>query len=52
MLKLSEQVNLFQKEEKQLEASLESLIQRVSELKNSIGALIYKLEHEYETLNW
>lgn len=42
----------MQKEEKQLELSLESLIQRVSELKNSIGALIFKLEHEYETLNW
>ncbi|KAL4237057.1 mediator of RNA polymerase II transcription subunit 8 [Mactra antiquata] len=42
----------MQKEEKQLEMSLESMIQRVSELKNSIGALIFKLEHEYETLNW
>ncbi|XP_060577611.1 mediator of RNA polymerase II transcription subunit 8-like [Ruditapes philippinarum] len=42
----------MQKEEKQLELSLESMIQRVSELKNSIGALIFKLEHEYETLNW
>ncbi|KAH3697727.1 mediator of RNA polymerase II transcription subunit 8-like [Dreissena polymorpha] len=42
----------MQKEEKHLEASLEALIQRVSELKSSIGALIGKLEHEYETLNW
>lgn len=42
----------MQKEEKQLETSLEALVQRVSDLKNSIGALIFKLEHEYETLNW
>lgn len=42
----------MQKEEKQLEMSLEALIQRVAELKNSIGSFIAKLEHEYETMSW
>ncbi|KAK3584908.1 hypothetical protein CHS0354_021781 [Potamilus streckersoni] len=42
----------MQKEEKQLEQSLEGLIQRVQELKNAIQMFLFKLEHEYETLNW
>ena len=44
-------INL-QKEEKQLELAQEALIQRVTELKNSIGSFIMKLEHEYESLSW
>lgn len=42
----------MQREEKQLDAALEAIILRVNDLKSSIAAMIYKLEHEYETLNW
>ncbi|XP_071053833.1 mediator of RNA polymerase II transcription subunit 8 [Onthophagus taurus] len=41
-----------QREEKQLESALDSLIQRVNDLKSSIAAMIFKVENEYETLNW
>ncbi|XP_036427340.1 mediator of RNA polymerase II transcription subunit 8 [Colossoma macropomum] len=41
-----------QREEKQLEASLESLISRVAHLKNSLQSFIYKLENEYDRLSW
>ncbi len=41
-----------QREEKQLDTSLEALTQQVVELKSSITALLYKLEHEHATLNW
>ncbi|KAL7891107.1 hypothetical protein AOLI_G00005830 [Acnodon oligacanthus] len=41
-----------QREEKQLEASLESLISRVAHLKNSLQSFIYKLENEYDRLTW
>ena len=43
---------LLQREEKQLDSSLEVLIQRVQEVKSNIAAVLMKLEHEYETLNW
>ena len=42
----------FQREEKQLEACTEAMIQRVQDLKSSIAAFIFKLEREYETLHW
>ncbi|KAL1513802.1 hypothetical protein ABEB36_003162 [Hypothenemus hampei] len=41
-----------QREEKQLESSLETIIQRVNDLKASLAAMIFKIENEYETLNW
>ncbi|KAJ8418573.1 hypothetical protein AAFF_G00000720 [Aldrovandia affinis] len=41
-----------QREEKQLEASTESLISRVAHLKNSLHSFIFKLENEYERLTW
>ncbi|CAH1363915.1 hypothetical protein MTP99_000268 [Tenebrio molitor] len=41
-----------QREEKQLESALDSIIQRVNDLKSSIASMIFKLENEYETLNW
>lgn len=41
-----------QREEKQLESALDSIIQRVNDLKSSIVSMIFKVEHEYETLNW
>ncbi|KAM9482890.1 mediator of RNA polymerase II transcription subunit 8 [Clarias gariepinus] len=41
-----------QREEKQLEASVESLISRVAHLKNSLQSFIYKLENEYDRLTW
>lgn len=42
----------MQREEKQLENSLEAIIQRVRDLKASIASMIYKIENEYETINW
>ncbi|XP_071984553.1 mediator of RNA polymerase II transcription subunit 8 [Engystomops pustulosus] len=42
----------MQREEKQLETSLETLIAQVADLKNSLGGFIYKLENEYEHLTW
>lgn len=48
-------VNVFdfqQREEKQLEASVESLISRVAHLKNSLQSFIYKLENEYDRMAW
>lgn len=42
----------MQREEKQLEAVLEVIINRLNDLKHSIGAMIHKLENEYETIHW
>lgn len=42
----------MQREEKQLEATLQAIINRVNDLKIAIQALITKLETEYETINW
>uniref|UniRef100_A0A672GQ85 Mediator of RNA polymerase II transcription subunit 8 n=1 Tax=Salarias fasciatus TaxID=181472 RepID=A0A672GQ85_SALFA len=39
-------------EERQLEASVESLISRVSHVKNALHSFIFKLENEYERLAW
>ncbi|XP_061680065.1 mediator of RNA polymerase II transcription subunit 8 isoform X3 [Syngnathoides biaculeatus] len=41
-----------QREEKQLEASLESLITQVAHIKNALHSFIFKLENEYERLTW
>ncbi|XP_018594087.1 mediator of RNA polymerase II transcription subunit 8 [Scleropages formosus] len=41
-----------QREEKQLEASIESLLSRVAYLKNSLHNFIMKLENEYDRLTW
>lgn len=41
-----------QREEKQLEASVESLISRVAHVKSALHNFIYKLENEYERLTW
>lgn len=35
-----------------MDASLDSIIQRVKDIKNSIESLIMKLEQEYLTINW
>ena len=43
---------ILQREEKQLDASVEALIQQASDIKNSIGAFLWKLENEYEQINW
>lgn len=42
----------MQREEKQLEATLHAILNRVNDLKSAIQALITKLETEYETINW
>ncbi|KAK7880450.1 hypothetical protein WMY93_032907 [Mugilogobius chulae] len=44
--------SLHQREEKQLEASVESLISRVAHVKNALHSFIYKLENEYDRLTW
>uniref|UniRef100_A0A2K6CF69 Mediator of RNA polymerase II transcription subunit 8 n=1 Tax=Macaca nemestrina TaxID=9545 RepID=A0A2K6CF69_MACNE len=43
---------LVQREEKQLEASLDALLSQVADLKNSLGSFICKLENEYGRLTW
>uniref|UniRef100_A0A673JGV1 Mediator of RNA polymerase II transcription subunit 8 n=1 Tax=Sinocyclocheilus rhinocerous TaxID=307959 RepID=A0A673JGV1_9TELE len=40
------------REEKQLEASLESLLARVAHLKGSLQSFILKLENEHDRLTW
>lgn len=42
----------MQREEKQLESALDAIMLRVNDLKNSIAAMIFKIENEYETINW
>ncbi|XP_063534541.1 mediator of RNA polymerase II transcription subunit 8 [Cydia strobilella] len=42
----------MQREEKQLEVTLQAILNRVNDLKTAIQALIAKLENEYETINW
>ncbi|XP_025952586.1 mediator of RNA polymerase II transcription subunit 8 isoform X2 [Dromaius novaehollandiae] len=42
----------MQREEKQLELTLEALISQVADLKNSFVSFIYKLENEYDRLTW
>ncbi|KAL6068563.1 hypothetical protein STEG23_000966 [Scotinomys teguina] len=42
----------MQREEKQLETSLDALLNQVADLKNSLGSFIYKLENEYDRLTW
>nr|XP_006139456.2 mediator of RNA polymerase II transcription subunit 8 [Pelodiscus sinensis] len=44
--------HFLQREEKQLELSLEALISQVADLKNSLVSFIYKLENEYDRLTW
>ncbi|XP_057194349.1 mediator of RNA polymerase II transcription subunit 8 isoform X2 [Triplophysa rosa] len=44
--------NMQQREEKQLDASVESLVTRVAHLKGSLQSFIYKLENEYDRLTW
>jgi hypothetical protein len=39
-------------EERQLEASLDALIQRTASLKTSIVSFIDKLEREHEIMTW
>ena len=41
-----------QREEKQLEASVDLLISRVAHLKNALHNFIYNLENEFERLAW
>ncbi|XP_053698304.1 mediator of RNA polymerase II transcription subunit 8 [Sabethes cyaneus] len=42
----------MQREEKQLDMLLEAVLNRLNDLKHSIGAMIHRLETEYETINW
>ncbi|XP_064605663.1 mediator of RNA polymerase II transcription subunit 8-like isoform X2 [Liolophura sinensis] len=42
----------MQRDGKQLEASLDNLIPKVQDIKNSIGTFLMKLENEYTTMTW
>nr|SVE70812.1 EOG090X0JK2 [Daphnia similis]SVE71443.1 EOG090X0JK2 [Daphnia similis]SVE72076.1 EOG090X0JK2 [Daphnia similis]SVE72703.1 EOG090X0JK2 [Daphnia similis] len=42
----------MQREEKQLDAALEALLQRINDLKTSIRTLLFRLENEYASLSW
>uniref|UniRef100_A0A1A9WVV0 Mediator of RNA polymerase II transcription subunit 8 n=1 Tax=Glossina brevipalpis TaxID=37001 RepID=A0A1A9WVV0_9MUSC len=42
----------MQREEKQLEMTLDAVMNRLNDLKISIGAMVHKLETEYEMINW
>ncbi|XP_065083888.1 mediator of RNA polymerase II transcription subunit 8 [Ochlerotatus camptorhynchus] len=41
----------MQREEKQMDMLLEAVLNRLNDLKHSIGAMIHRLESEYETIN-
>ncbi|XP_075974772.1 mediator complex subunit 8 [Anticarsia gemmatalis] len=45
-------MNMQQREEKQLETTIQAILNRVNDLKTATQALITKLETEYETINW
>ncbi|XP_017460770.1 PREDICTED: mediator of RNA polymerase II transcription subunit 8 [Rhagoletis zephyria] len=42
----------MQREEKQMEMTLDAILNRLNDLKISIGGMIQKLETEYEIINW
>lgn len=42
----------MQREEKQMEMTLDAILSRLNDLKLSIGGMIQKLETEYEIINW
>lgn len=42
----------MQREEKQLELSIEAIVTRLNELKNQLQALLYKIEQEPNTVTW
>lgn len=42
----------MQRQEKQLESLIDAVLNRLNDLKHSIGAMIHKIETEYETINW
>lgn len=39
-------------QDKILDSTLENLLSRINDLKSSIAAMILKIEHESDTLNW
>lgn len=40
------------REEKQLDMTMDAVLNRLNDLKMSIGAMVHKLETEYEIINW
>lgn len=42
----------MQREEKQMDTLIDAVLNRLMDIKRSIGALIFKLETEHETINW
>lgn len=43
---------MLHRDEKQMEVLLDAVMNRLNELKKSIGSMIQKIENEYETINW
>ncbi|KAL1458202.1 hypothetical protein WDU94_008369 [Cyamophila willieti] len=42
----------MQREEKQLEASLDSVLLKLNEIKSQLVAMLYKIDHERDSLQW
>lgn len=42
----------MQREEKQMDMLLEAVLSRLNDLKHSIGAMLHRLESEFEAINW
>lgn len=42
----------MQREEKQMDATIDAVLNRLTDIKGSISALLFKLDHEHETINW
>ena len=49
---LKSNVSFYQREEKELEASIDALVHKTKELKTSIVSFLLKLENEHEYLQW
>merc|ERR1712183_38646 len=43
---------IMQREEKQLEVSLDAITQRIADLKNCMQNFLMKIEHEFNTISW
>ncbi|XP_065221280.1 mediator of RNA polymerase II transcription subunit 8 [Planococcus citri] len=43
---------MMQREEKQIDISVEAIVTKLSDLKNQLHALLFKIEHENESLTW
>jgi Mediator of RNA polymerase II transcription complex subunit 8. len=42
----------MQREEKQLESSLESVVMKLNEIKSQLVGMLFKIDHDRDSLNW